>query len=828
MSAALGSLVVSLEANMAAFGEDMRRASDVAEQSMTRIEAAATQAESSVKMVGEAFIALAASNMAIDAVRTISSALTEAQKDAQKLAASLNFSTNGNAGAELEYLRETVRKLGLDFATASTAYAQFTAAAKGSGITADTLRSTFEGVSKATSQLGLSADETQGILLALSQMVSKGTVQAEELRGQLGERLPGAFQVAARAMGMTTGELGKLLQAGGLATKDFLPKFADELNKTYQSVDTLTSATNRLASAWEDWKRTISNGADGGGMTPLTRGLNESAAAMRELGNQAGIVQRILMAIGGFNAGALNMGKFDTTQVRANLLNDFAGAQDGQSRMLGVKDRQGGYLDPMQTQTLDDYTRKLKDTRLALDDLAIAEGKRNLKVPDLAADFAAQKAKQQEMLDAYLSNSKLETTAEKTSDSIKAENKAFALVTADFDHTSQDYAKALAAHNARIAELNKQPKGPTEVDYYAQVNKSIREKIAAQEAELSTTAKITDATKEHAKFLQDISDGYVKLTPDQIAKLAVQWDVFIKNAQALQERARGLAYDAAHLSITDIGASYGRDNANRQDSMTIMPAALREQEAALRAVDEKGREVTKTLTHLYSGGKIDTDQYNKLMGELNDTLDTQKKSVSDLYDQQQRLNGSWEYGADKALQAYLDDVTNVAAKTEQAMTRAFKGMEDALVTFSTTGKLDFKSLADSILADIVRIQIQQSITGPLATSVKAAGGFGKLIGSMFGGASTPDAALAVPSLDVGTDYLPADMLVYAHKGEAIVPAAQNGKSSSPQTIQVNVVNQTSQPSKAISASPRFDANGMVVDIILRDLKTNGPIRQALG
>ena len=41
--------------------------------------------------------------------------------------------------------------------------------------------------------MGLSADQTSGVLLALQQMISKGTVQAEELRGQLGERLPGAL-----------------------------------------------------------------------------------------------------------------------------------------------------------------------------------------------------------------------------------------------------------------------------------------------------------------------------------------------------------------------------------------------------------------------------------------------------------------------------------------------------------------------------------------------------------------------------------------------------------------------------------------------------------
>lgn len=58
----------------------------------------------------------------------------------------------------------------------------------------------------AGSALALSKDQMDGVFLALGQMISKGKVQAEELRGQLGERLPGAFDMAAKAMGRHHGE----------------------------------------------------------------------------------------------------------------------------------------------------------------------------------------------------------------------------------------------------------------------------------------------------------------------------------------------------------------------------------------------------------------------------------------------------------------------------------------------------------------------------------------------------------------------------------------------------------------------------------------------
>ena len=58
---------------------------------------------------------------------------------------------------------------------------------------------------------------------------------------------------------------------------------------------------------------------------------------------------------------------------------------------------------------------------------------------------------------------------------------------------------------------------------------------------------------------------------------------------------------------------------------------------------------------------------------------------------------------------------------EPAVPDAFKGMEDAMVNFVKTGKLDFKSLADSIISDIIRIQIQQKVTGPLAEKISGSG-----------------------------------------------------------------------------------------------------------
>lgn len=136
----------------------------------------------------------------------------QASSAAERLRIGLDFSSVRGSANEINYLRETTDKLGLSFSGTAGAYQQFQASARGTALEGDKARAVFEAVSKASAVMGLSADQSSGALLALQQMVSKGTVQAEELRGQLGERLPGAFQTAARAMGVTTAELGKMLE----------------------------------------------------------------------------------------------------------------------------------------------------------------------------------------------------------------------------------------------------------------------------------------------------------------------------------------------------------------------------------------------------------------------------------------------------------------------------------------------------------------------------------------------------------------------------------------------------------------------------------------
>ena len=109
--------------------------------------------------------------------------------------------------------------------------------------------------------LGGNAERLQGILLATGQVISKGKVQAEELRGQIGERLPGAFALFAKAVGKTPAELDKALEKGEVTVEDFV-KFTKSLFERFgenakRLRDAPENAGARLEKALNDLQRNV-------------------------------------------------------------------------------------------------------------------------------------------------------------------------------------------------------------------------------------------------------------------------------------------------------------------------------------------------------------------------------------------------------------------------------------------------------------------------------------------------------------------------------------------------------------------------------------------
>ena len=173
------------------------------------------------------------------------------------------------ARAEFALVIEEAERLGFAIADGADNYTKLLAASQDTAISQQEVRDIFSAVNEAAATLQLEQQNVNGLFVAFTQIISKGTVQAEELRGQIGDRLPGAFQLAARAMGVTTAELDSLLQNGQVTAEELLPALAGELRRTFG-----TDAQTRIDLTRAEFQRfkneiTLTAAAIGDGLNPV-------------------------------------------------------------------------------------------------------------------------------------------------------------------------------------------------------------------------------------------------------------------------------------------------------------------------------------------------------------------------------------------------------------------------------------------------------------------------------------------------------------------------------------------------------------------------------
>jgi len=172
------------------------------------------------------------------------------------------------AKTEFAFLRKESERLGLVFTDQISSYAQLTAAAKGTALEGKGIRDAFTGISEAMVSMGSSSDNIRGTFRALVQILGKGQVMAEELKNQMGERLVGAMNLAAKAMGKTREEFTKMLAEGKVLPEEFIPAFSKVLREQFagtldESTKSAQSNLNRLANTWNDIQVTF---MDSGGL----------------------------------------------------------------------------------------------------------------------------------------------------------------------------------------------------------------------------------------------------------------------------------------------------------------------------------------------------------------------------------------------------------------------------------------------------------------------------------------------------------------------------------------------------------------------------------
>lgn len=277
-----------------------------------------------------------------------------------------------------------------------------------------------------------------------------------------------------------------------------------------------------------------------------------------------------------------------------------------------------------------------------------------------------------------------------------------------------------------------------EETYYVEKQRLLALSVAAQEdalqkqiARLQEESLSGKAQIENLRKVASVEAELTKLRADAATNTEV---LSIKQTDALEKIAA--KFEAARQAAQGYIDAIKNQNTRALDGMG-RGNNQRDRDTRLAGREDDFEGERRRLVGQLTAGEITRQDYDKYLDIQKSAHAVALQSDADYWAEKTKLQGSFTLGAKEALTNYFEDTQNIYDQIGQVGTKAFKGLEDALVDFTKTGRLNFKSLADSILADMARVAIRQSITGPLAGWLGGAmggsgGGFDW--SSLFGGA----------------------------------------------------------------------------------------------
>ena len=224
--------------------------------------------------------------LAVDLVKNFYE--TTKQLQSLDLALKMVSETQDRYASNTAFVAELSETWGIEIKGLTEQFTQFYVNAKGK-LSDEAIKKSFEGIAKAGSLMGISIDKQNDAFYAFNQMLSKGTVQAEELKKQLGNALPGAIKAATMAyqelnpnLKVTEQMMLDQMKAGNLISNEMVPAIIRAYQKLYgieniNGVDTLAAAQNRLTNSWTAMVKAMNeSGTDGIGkwFNYVLKGLN--------------------------------------------------------------------------------------------------------------------------------------------------------------------------------------------------------------------------------------------------------------------------------------------------------------------------------------------------------------------------------------------------------------------------------------------------------------------------------------------------------------------------------------------------------------------------
>lgn len=317
-----------------------------------------------------------------------------------------------------------------------------------------------------------------------------------------------------------------------------------------------------------------------------------------------------------------------------------------------------------------------------------------------------------------------------------AERLAKANVALDLQKIQGERESLVAIYSAseKILEAQRQAGLLGDAEYYQAKRGFIALEGDAKESALE--AQLERLRREHFAGVaaveneKKIAETQAKLDTERMTRGAQLAVLDTQEAAALMAKRAALL--AARQAAEDYYATMERQQA-RELETTWQGTNARNLSAGVSQIEDRYAQQRRELANrrsqaeLKANGQLSPearDQYDAELALLNEYETKSLESYRAHFGAMRAAEGNWLNGAGRAMQDYLDATANVAGQVESLFTKAFQSIEDALVNFAMTGKLSFSSMAQSIISDLIRIQVRAAMTS-------AIGGNGGVLSMLF-------------------------------------------------------------------------------------------------
>jgi len=740
-----------------------------------------------------------------------------------------------DAANSMAFLRDESERLGLFLPAVAKQYGQFAAAAKSADISTQELRATFTGVAEASRAMGLTIPETEGAMKALQQMMSKGKISAEELRQQLGERLPGSIQIMAQSLDITTTKLFEMMENGELLSDEVLPKFGRQLQMTFggeaaAQADKIAASIARLKTAFFDLM------AQDEGLTGAAQGINDLAKALDSKGFQEGFDKAVQSASALLAALARNLdviaklagaagiagltlaikGLFSvlssTVAVMTSLSGSVLATNAATVKLVGgmtaLSTVLKGIAWPVAALTsfiavVELFSEKVKEAEGATRDWTEVLPKLGSDLTDLGMGA----------LDRVVEN------AETSIDKLEYVNQRIAQVQGKLGGPEALSRAGGGFNNQALREELETLKGMREE--YKGVERTLeraeRARLALRMESLESTAALEDEKETIKAYTEELVD--LGLSQKNAADLA---EIYAQKSDRVKESLEDQLEVVKELNKNDLVPPGQRRLSVSAQRELGEYRSEQEKEAAER--EEERLEEARRRAEQFVNSSPDIDQMPPRMRNLqavvsgsSDALDDFNNEALSSAELLEKVIKTGERG---------EPLFNGWQKSLDSVNSALK---DNLSDSLTDVLMDVESLSDafSALADqIARTVMQQTVADPLSNAIT--GGIGDILSGGFGGGTTPTGGAPVDVRGIGPARANGGN-VYGDKahivGERgpelfvpgqdgrIMPNSQMGGSGD---VTVNIINQGGEQMEAQKQDQRRGPNGeMTVDVMVK-------------